>query len=137
MTEEDIKMFETLNVEQSLSILNLLLWLTSGFEKNPIDAKRDIENVIEILSKASKDGKGINMKWISVEDKLPQDLEKVLAVYRSRKGGIYNLLATGWSRDTIYPCNFYKEKFVIAAHGLYPHLPATHWMPMLELPEQE
>jgi uncharacterized protein DUF551 len=77
------------------------------------------------------------MRWINTKEQLPEENQKVLAVYVSKKDQIYNLLARGWFRDTIYSCRFEKNQFVIESHG--PALPVTHWMPLPEppLPEDE
>lgn len=74
------------------------------------------------------------MTWIKVSDKLP-DCKYVLAVYRSESGATYNMRHDGWFRDTIYACRMDGEEFVIQSHG--PSLPATHWMPVPELPEMD
>lgn len=67
------------------------------------------------------------MEWIDIKDALP-DSEKVLAIYRSTPGAIYNMRHDGWFRDTIYACRMHEGRFIIESHG--PELPATHWMPL-------
>lgn len=71
-------------------------------------------------------------KWIRVKEK-PCDLKKCLAIHRSEKGKIYDCMARGWFSDTIYSCRTDEENFIIESHG--PKLPATHWMPLPELPK--
>ena len=73
------------------------------------------------------------MEWIKVEDRLP-DCEKCLAIFRSKKTGIYNMRHDGWFRDTIYSCRMNDDKFIIESHG--PYLPATHWMPLPTPPKE-
>jgi hypothetical protein len=72
-------------------------------------------------------------RWISVKDSLP-NCEKVLAVCLSEKGVAYNLKATGWFMDTVYACWMRDSEFIIESHG--PILPATHWMPIPDLPKE-
>ena len=69
----------------------------------------------------------VKMDWTSIKDKSP-DCEKVLAIFVSDPGAIYNMRHDGWFRDTIYACRISDGKFVIESHG--PYLPATHWMPL-------
>ena len=74
---------------------------------------------------------GVRPKWISVKDRLPE-CEKCLAVCISEKGKMYNMRHDGWFRDTLYACRMHGEEFIIESHG--PTLPATHWMPLPEFP---
>jgi len=71
-------------------------------------------------------------EWISVKDRAP-DCEKCLAIAVSEPDKCYNLMATGWFRDTIYACWMSEGKFIIESYG--PSLPATHWMPLPKKPE--
>jgi len=73
------------------------------------------------------------MQWIDVKDKMPEDNEKVLAVFKYKKGEVYNLSASGWFADSVYSCRVDEGRFVMEPYG--PSLPATHWMPMPALPE--
>lgn len=73
------------------------------------------------------------MKWISVEKELPHKFSKVLAVYKTEAGKIYNMRHDGWFRNTVYSCRFDNGNFIIESHG--PIIPATHWMLCPDLPE--
>lgn len=77
-------------------------------------------------------------EWTKCSDKMP-DCEKVLAIYKSDPEAIYNMRAVGYFRDTIYSCRIInfgnKDRFIIESHG--PELPATHWMPLPELPKDD
>ncbi len=73
-------------------------------------------------------------EWISVEDSLPKDGKKVLAIYVSTLDAIYNMRHDGWFRDTIYSCWMKDGVFIIESHG--PTLPATHWMPLPKPPKE-
>lgn len=72
-------------------------------------------------------------QWVSVKDQPPP--LKCLAVFRSEPDVQYSLAAHGWFRDTIYACRYENGKFIIQSHG--PILPATHWMPLPDLPAHE
>lgn len=72
------------------------------------------------------------MEWIKCSDKPPSN-RKVLAIFLSKKGAIYNMRHDGWFRDTIYSCRYDDGKFIIESHG--PVLPATHWMPLPQEPK--
>lgn len=72
-------------------------------------------------------------KWIKVED-MPPNCEKVLAIHMSKEGVLYNMRHDGWFRNTIYSCRINSGDFIIESHG--PCFPATHWMPLPELPEK-
>lgn len=74
------------------------------------------------------------MEWISVEEKFPK-CEKVLAICVSKLDVLYNMRHDGWFRDTIYTCRIHEGKFIIESHG--PYLPATHWMPLPDPPEED
>jgi len=76
----------------------------------------------------------ITFKWTSIEEALPNDGMKVLAIYRSKEGMTYNCAYRGWFRDIIYDCSFEKGKFIMEMDG--PELPATHWMPSIDLPKE-
>jgi hypothetical protein len=71
-------------------------------------------------------------EWISVEERLP-NCEKVLAIYVSKPGAIYNMRHDGWFIDTIYTCRMHESKFIIESHG--PDFPASHWMPLPKPPK--
>jgi Protein of unknown function (DUF551) len=72
--------------------------------------------------------------WISVEDKIPDTTEKVLAYSKTDKNKLYNMRHDGWFRDTIYVCRMSDNKFMIESHG--PELPATHWMSLPSPPDK-
>lgn len=71
-------------------------------------------------------------EWINVKDKLPNDGEKVLAIFVSEPGQMYNMRHDGWFRDTIYACWRKEDKFFIESHG--PLFSPTHWMPLPKNP---
>lgn len=72
-------------------------------------------------------------EWISVKDQPIPPYEKVLAIFKSEKDKLYNLNHLGWFRDTIYSCRVDEGNFIIESHG--PIFPATHWMPLPDLPK--
>lgn len=73
-------------------------------------------------------------EWIRVKERIPEK-EKCLAIFRSKKDGIYNLRSNGWFRDCVYSCRMMDNKFIIEPHG--PEFIPTHWMYLPELPENE
>lgn len=73
------------------------------------------------------------MEWIKCSEKIP-DCKNVLAICLSKKDVIYNCCAKGWFTDTVYSCEMDNERFVIESHG--PSFPATHWMPLPDLPKE-
>lgn len=70
--------------------------------------------------------------WIKCKERMPNEAERVFAIFQTEKGKMYNMRADGWFKNTIYACRIDKERFIIEPHG--PILPATHWMPQPELP---
>ncbi len=74
-------------------------------------------------------------EWIKVEDKLPTQFSKVLALYKTEAGKMYNMRHDGWFRNTVYSCRFDNGSFIIESHG--PLIPATHWMICPDLPKEE
>lgn len=64
--------------------------------------------------------------WISVDDKLPEDLEKVLIVYEDSD----NILMASYKNGLTG-----KDFYVYYADGRKPtHTPVTHWMPLPKPP---
>lgn len=73
------------------------------------------------------------MEWVKCTDRLPDRFSKVLAVCKKEKGKMYNMRHDGWFRNTVYACRFDNGSFIIESHG--PIIPATHWMPLPNPPE--
>jgi hypothetical protein len=67
------------------------------------------------------------MEWISVKDRLPEHLEKILIVYE----GSDNVLMANY-KNGLVGMGFY----VYYADGrMLIHTPVTHWMPLPEPPK--
>lgn len=102
---------------------------------DPSDGALDISGLSGYETVVLENNKiGIRPKWIKCSDSMPEE-GKVLAIYRSKKDGIYNMRHDGWFRDTIYSCWMKNGRFIIESHG--PELEATHWMPLPNPPEKE
>jgi hypothetical protein len=70
--------------------------------------------------------------WQTIDTK-PIENSKVFAVCRTESNKMYNLMAYGWFRDTIYACRFEEDNYIIESLG--QRFPATHWQYQMELPE--
>ena len=75
------------------------------------------------------------MKWIRIEERLPEDQKKVLSICKSMPNQCYNLLAQEWFRDEIYTARYEDNEFIILPHG--PQFEATHWMELPNPPEEK
>jgi aminoglycoside phosphotransferase family enzyme len=107
------KYYKSMTDEQRLEMLYKELEYLEGIRRN-ID--RDINKIL--LSK----------EWISVKDRLPEHMDKVLVVYEDSD----NILMASYT-DGILGKGF----SVYYADGRKPtHTPITHWMPLPEPPKQ-
>ncbi len=70
------------------------------------------------------------MKWISVEDRLPDSGQDVLLVHMIRDDA--SSVMSGWRDGTHWFENCYYGK-----PALVPKEDITHWMPLPSLPESE
>ena len=71
--------------------------------------------------------------WRDAKSDPPEMDQKVLAIMKTQKGRIYNLMSNGWAMDTIYACRYTRHGFIITSERY--DLNPTHWMPQPELPE--
>lgn len=86
-----------------------------------------LRRVVEFAKEYAVEVEPVNDNWISVEDKLPDKSQKVLAFYKAlgEKNRIHNdLIATNWrkSNGDFIPTAGYE---------------VTHWMPLPEPPKED
>ena len=74
----------------------------------------------------------MNDEWVRYKDQKPEDGNYVLAVWMPK--GMIPCVARGYFPGTMYVVKYENEEFDIPS--VYNPLPATHWMPLPELPSE-